>query len=57
MSCVNGAIDALSMGPSVGYILFFIFVHYSLLFTAYTSSYTHIHIYVITYITLFFRLY
>jgi hypothetical protein len=29
-------------------------VHVSLLFTAYASSYTHMHIHVITYITLFF---
>jgi hypothetical protein len=56
MSCVNGAIDALSMGPSAWNILF-MFVHDSLLFTAYTSIYTNMHIYVITYITLFFRLY
>jgi hypothetical protein len=29
-------------------------VHVSLLFTAYASSYTHMHIHVITYIALFF---
>jgi hypothetical protein len=29
-------------------------VHVSLLFTAYASSYTHMHIHVITYITLIF---
>jgi hypothetical protein len=54
MSRVNGATDALSISPSVGYTLFFVFMHISLLFTAYVSSYTHMHIYVITYITLFF---
>jgi hypothetical protein len=54
MSRVNGAIDALSIGPSTGYILFFVFVHVLLLFTTYASSYTHMHIHVITYITLFF---
>jgi hypothetical protein len=41
MSCVNGATDALSTGPSAGYTLFFVFVHVSLLFAAYVSSYTH----------------
>ena len=50
---MNGTTDALSIGPSVGYIPFFVFVHVSLLFTAYASSYTHIHINGITYITLF----
>jgi hypothetical protein len=54
MSRVNGAIDALSIGPSTGYFLFFVFVHALLFFTAYTSSYTHMHIHVFTYITLFF---
>jgi hypothetical protein len=54
MSRVNGATDALSIGPSAGYTLFFVFVHVSLLFTAYASSYTHMHIHVITYIVLFF---
>jgi hypothetical protein len=53
MSRVNGATNVLSIGPSAGYTLFFVFVHVSLLFTAYASSYTHIHIYVITYIALF----
>jgi hypothetical protein len=52
MSRVNGATGALSIGPSAGYTLFFVFVHVSLLFTAYASSYTHIH--VITYIALIF---
>jgi hypothetical protein len=51
---VNGAIDALSIGPSAGYFLFFVFVHVLLMFTAYVSSYSHMHIHVITYITLFF---
>jgi hypothetical protein len=54
MSRVNGAIDALSIGLSTGYTLFFVFVHVSLLFTAYTSSYEHMHVHVITYIPLFF---
>jgi hypothetical protein len=51
---VNGATDALSIGPSVMYIMFFVFVHVLLLFTAYVGSYTHMHIHVITYITLYF---
>jgi hypothetical protein len=51
---VNGATDALSIGPSDGYTLFFVFVHVSLLFTAYANSYTHMHIHIITYIVLFF---
>jgi hypothetical protein len=54
MSRVNGATGALSIGPSAGYTLFFVFVHVSLLFTAYASSYTHMHIHVITYIALIF---
>jgi hypothetical protein len=54
MSCVNGATDALNIGTSTWYTLFFIFVYVSFLFTAYASSYTHMHIHVITYITLFF---
>jgi hypothetical protein len=41
MSRVNGVTDALSISPSVGYIPFFVFVHILLLFTAYTSGYTH----------------
>jgi hypothetical protein len=44
MSCVNGAIDALSIGPSSGYTLFLIFVHILLLFTVYVSSDTYTHI-------------
>jgi hypothetical protein len=41
MSRVNEAIDALTIGPSVGYNLFFVFVHILLLFTAYVSSDTY----------------
>jgi hypothetical protein len=41
-------IDALSIGPSVGYNLFFVFVHILLLFTAYVSSDTRMHIHVVT---------
>jgi hypothetical protein len=48
---VNGATDALSIGPSAGYNLFFVFVHILLLFIAYVSSDTHMHIHVVTYIT------
>jgi hypothetical protein len=51
---VNGATDALNIGPSVGYSLFFIFVHVILLFTAAVSSYAHMHISVITFIVLYF---
>jgi hypothetical protein len=47
MSRVNGATDALSIGPSAGYILFLVIVHL-LLFTAYVSSDTYMHIHVIT---------
>jgi hypothetical protein len=54
MSRVNGATDTLSMGPSTGCFLFFVFVHVLLMFAVYASSYTYMHIYVITYITLFF---
>jgi hypothetical protein len=54
MSRVNGATDVLSIGPSAGYFLFFVFLHVLLLFIAYASSYLHMHIHVITYITLFF---
>ena len=42
MSRVNGATGALSIGPSTGYNLFFVFVHILLLFTAYVSSDTEI---------------
>jgi hypothetical protein len=34
MSHVNGDTNALSIGPSVGYTLFLVFVHILLLFTA-----------------------
>ena len=54
MSRVNGATDALSIGPSTWYTLIFVSVHVLLLFTAYVSSDTHMHIHVITYITLIF---
>jgi hypothetical protein len=54
MSRVNGATDALSIGPSAGYNLFFAFVDILLLFTAYVSSDTHMHIHVVTYITMIF---
>jgi hypothetical protein len=40
MSRVNGATDTLSIGPSVGYILFFVFVHVLLLFIANASIHT-----------------
>jgi hypothetical protein len=50
MSRVNGATDVLSIGPSVGYTLFFVFVHVLLLFTSYVSDDTRMHIHVITYI-------
>jgi hypothetical protein len=51
---VNGATDALSIGPFAGYNLFFVFVHILLLFTAYVSSDTHTHIHVVMYITVIF---
>jgi hypothetical protein len=54
MSRVNGATDALSIGSSMGYTLFFVFMHVLLFFTAYVGSYTHMHIHIITYITLVF---
>jgi hypothetical protein len=54
MSRVNGVIDALSIGPSAWYILFLVIVHGLLLFTAYVSSDTHMHIHVVTYITMIF---
>jgi hypothetical protein len=54
MSRVNGATDALSIGPSIGYTLFLVFVHILLLFTAYVSSDTYMHIHVVTYITMIF---
>jgi hypothetical protein len=54
MSPMNGATDALSISPSVWYILFLVIVHVLLLFTAYVSSDTHMHIHVVTYTTLVF---
>jgi hypothetical protein len=54
MSRVNGATDALSIGPSTGYTLFLVFVHILLLLTAYVSSDTHMHKHVVTYITVIF---
>jgi hypothetical protein len=54
MSRVNGATYALSIDPSVGYLLFFVHMHVLFLFTTYASSDTNMHIHVITYITLFF---
>jgi hypothetical protein len=54
MSRVNGATDAMSIGPSARYNLFFVFVHILLLFTAYVSSDTHMHIHVVTYIIVIF---
>jgi hypothetical protein len=53
---VNGATDALSIGPSARYNLFFVFVHILLLFNGYMSSATHMHIHVVTYITVIFRI-
>jgi hypothetical protein len=54
MSRVNGATDALSIDLSAGYTLFLVFVHTLLLFIAYVSSDTHMHIHVVTYITVIF---
>jgi hypothetical protein len=54
MSHVNGATDALSIDPSAGYTLFLVFMHILMLYTAYVSSDTHMHIHVITYITVVF---
>jgi hypothetical protein len=54
MSRVNEATDAWSIGPSVGYTLFFVFVHMLLFFTVYVSSDTHMYIHVVAYITLVF---
>jgi hypothetical protein len=53
VSC-DRATDALSIGLSAGYILFFVSVHVLLLFTAYASSDIHMHTHVIIYITLVF---
>jgi hypothetical protein len=54
MSRVNEATDALSIGPSVGYTLFLVFVHILPLFTAYVSTDTYMHIHIVTYITVIF---
>jgi hypothetical protein len=54
MSRVNGAIDGLSKGPSAEYNMFFVFMHILLLFTAYLSSDTYMHIHIVTYITVIF---
>jgi hypothetical protein len=54
MPRVNGATYALSISPSIGYSLFFVFVHILLLFTAYVSSDIHMHIHIVTYITVIF---
>jgi hypothetical protein len=54
MSRVNGATDALSIGPSAGYFLFSILVHILFLFTTYANIGTHMHIHAITYIRMFF---
>jgi hypothetical protein len=54
MSRVNGVTDALSIGPSAGYSLFFVFVYILLLFAVYAISDTHMHIHVVTYITVIF---
>jgi hypothetical protein len=46
MSRVNGATDVLSIGPSAGYFLFFVFVHVLLLMRVviYTCTYMSSHI-------------
>jgi hypothetical protein len=49
MSRGSGATDDLSIGPPQSTLcFFFVFLHVLLLFTVYASSYTHMHIYVIT---------
>jgi hypothetical protein len=54
MSRVNGASNAMIIGPSARYNLLFVFMHILLLFTAYISSDTHMHIHVVTHITVIF---
>jgi hypothetical protein len=54
MSRVNGATNGLSIGPFAGYNLFFVFVNILLLFTDYVGSDTHIHIHIVTYISMIF---
>jgi hypothetical protein len=48
---MNGATDVLSISHSAGYNRLLIFVYILLFFNACVSSDTHMHIYVITYIT------
>jgi hypothetical protein len=48
------ATHALSIYPSAGYTLFSVFVQILLLFTVYVSNDTHIHIHVVTYLTMIF---
>jgi hypothetical protein len=45
---VNGANAALSIDTFARYNMFFVFVHVLLLFTAYVSNDTHMHIHVVT---------
>jgi hypothetical protein len=47
MSRVNGAIAALSIDTFARYNMFFVFVHILLLFTAYVSTDTHMHMHVV----------
>jgi hypothetical protein len=54
MSRVNGTTYVSSIGPSAGYSLLLVFVHILLLFNAYVSSDTHMHLHVVTYITVIF---
>jgi hypothetical protein len=54
MSRVNGAINALSIIPSARVLPVSILVHVLFLFTAYGTSDTHMHIHIVTYITLVF---
>jgi hypothetical protein len=51
---VNGVTDALNIGPSAGYTLFFVFMYVLLLLTDYVSSDAHMLIHVVTYIILVF---
>jgi hypothetical protein len=51
LSRVNRATDALSIGPSAWYTLFFIFMHILLLFTVYTSSYIYMPLHILYYIS------
>jgi hypothetical protein len=54
MSRVNGATDAFSIGPSIGYFLFFHTCACFISVYCYANSGTHMHIQVIIYITLVF---